>query len=65
MQSLKPEEIYAESFRIIDEEVGSHRFDERQWPIVRRMIHASGDLELARSIVFTHDAVEVGVQALR
>ena len=40
-------------------------FDDRQWPIVRRMIHASGDLELARSVVFTHAAAEAGVLALR
>jgi precorrin-8X/cobalt-precorrin-8 methylmutase len=65
MQQLKPEEIYAESFRIIEAEVGPHRFDDRQWAIVRRMIHASGDLDLARSVVFTNDAAEAGIQALR
>ena len=64
MPQLTPDEIYAESFRIIDREVGPHGFGDRQWTVVRRMIHASGDLELARSVVFTHEALEAGVRAL-
>jgi precorrin-8X/cobalt-precorrin-8 methylmutase len=59
------EAILAESFRIIEREVGPHSFDALQWPIVRRMIHASGDLELARCVHFSPGAARAGVEALR
>jgi precorrin-8X/cobalt-precorrin-8 methylmutase len=65
MKTLGPDEILAESFRIIDREVGSHDYTPCEWPVVRRMIHASGDLELARCVRFRQDAVEEGVHALR
>ena len=62
---LTPDQIMAESFRIIDAEVGVHPFDALQWPVVRRIIHASGDLELARLTHFQHDAAWAGVRALQ
>jgi precorrin-8X/cobalt-precorrin-8 methylmutase len=62
---MKPDEIYAESFRIIEAEVGEHSLSVDQWQIVRRMIHASGDLELAQSTHFYREAVTAGIDALR
>jgi precorrin-8X/cobalt-precorrin-8 methylmutase len=62
---MTPEEIYAESFRIIEAEAGGHTFDAMEWPVVRRMVHASGDLEILRCVVFTGGAVAAGVAALR
>ena len=62
---MTPDEIYAESFRIIETEAAGHPFDAIEWPIVRRMIHASGDLEILRSVVFAHDAAALGIAALR
>ncbi len=62
---LRPEEIEAESFRLIDEEVGPHSWGAAQWPIVRRVIHTSADFEYARSMFISGDAVRRGVAALR
>lgn len=62
---MTPDEIYAESFRIIEEEVGPHPFDAIEWPIVRRIVHALGDVEIARSTVFARGAAHAGTQALR
>ena len=42
-----------------------HAFDRYQWPVVRRMIHASGDLDLVQSVRFTPEAVTLGIQAVR
>lgn len=56
--------IEEESFRIIDEEVGAHGFDELQWQIVRRVIHATGDFEFARLIHFHPEAIRAGKDAL-
>ncbi len=62
---LGPEEIEAESFRIIDAEVGAHPWSSSEWPVVRRVIHTSADFDYARSMVFSTDAVAQGVDALR
>ena len=62
---MRPEEIEAESFRIIDAEVGAHPWSPAEWPVVRRVVHTSADFDYARSMVFSRDAVELGVAALR
>ena len=62
---LRPEEIEAESFRMIDAEVGPHPWSPSEWPVVRRVIHTSADFEYSRSMFFSADAVFHGVEALR
>jgi precorrin-8X/cobalt-precorrin-8 methylmutase len=62
---MKPEEIEIESFRIIDDEAGDHGWDVPEWQIVRRAIHTSADFEYANSLVFSEDAVEKAIVALR
>ncbi|QGY41527.1 precorrin-8X methylmutase [Pseudodesulfovibrio cashew] len=62
----KPEEIEAESFRIIDSEVPEPRpFAGKKWQIVRRMIHTTADFELLELVRFHEKAVEKGIEALR
>jgi precorrin-8X/cobalt-precorrin-8 methylmutase len=61
----RPDDILAESFRVIEAEVGPHPFAADEWPVVRRMIHAAGDLGLVRDVIFTSGAVAAGVDALR
>ncbi len=58
-------EIVEESFRIIEREIGQHGFANEEWQVVRRMIHASGDLELSRLVCFQNNAVVAGIQTLR
>ena len=62
---LRPEEIEAESFRIIDAEVGPHPWSPVEWPVVRRVIHTSADFEYARTMVISRYAVASAVAALR
>jgi len=62
---MKPEEIESESFRIIDDEAGEHGWGDAQWQIVRRAVHTSADFEYVRSMVFSDDAVEKALAALR
>jgi len=62
----KPEEIEAESFRIIDSEVPEPRpFAGEKWQIVRRMIHTTADFELLDLVRFSDNAVENGLGALQ
>lgn len=63
---FKPEEIEAESFRIIDSEVPEPRpFGGIQWQIVRRMIHTTADFELIDLVRFSDDAVAKGLSAMK
>ena len=57
--------IEAESFRIVEKELGEHSFSPLEFPLVRRVIHATADFELGRSLVFSPGAVEAGMAALR
>jgi len=63
---FKPEEIEAESFRIIDSEVPEPRlFEGVQWQIVRRMIHTTADFELIKLVRFSENAVANGLAAMK
>ncbi len=62
---MKPQDIEALSFTIIDEEAGSHGFDKILWPIVRRMIHTSADFDYIKTVRFHPDAVSAGLRAIR
>lgn len=53
---------------MIDEEIGSHTYDyDTEWPIVRRVIHATADFDFAgaNKILFHKDAIKSGMQALK
>ena len=57
--------IEHESFAIIDREAGPHDYLPDQWPLVRRLIHASGDFDFNGLTAFRPDAVAAGVANLR
>jgi precorrin-8X/cobalt-precorrin-8 methylmutase len=57
--------IEQESFATIDAEAGPHAYDRDQWPVVRRMIHASADFELNGLTAFHPGAVSAAIDALR
>lgn len=63
--TVDPDKIYDYSFAIIAEEMGPHQFSEDEWKIVRRIIHASADFELGRSVIIHPDAIQAGVEAIR
>jgi precorrin-4/cobalt-precorrin-4 C11-methyltransferase len=56
--------IEHDSFATIDREVGRHDYGPEQWPIVRRLIHASADFELNGLTRFHPAAVDAGIQAI-
>jgi precorrin-8X/cobalt-precorrin-8 methylmutase len=63
--TVQPQEIEERSFEMITEELGEHAFTAEQYPVVQRVIHASADFELGRSLVFHKDAIEAGIRAIR
>ena len=59
-------DIEARSFEIIDSEVpGRCGFSSDQWEVVRRLIHTTGDMDLASLVRFSPDAIASGIAALR
>lgn len=67
MQPDKGASIEDESMRIIEEEIGDHRYADKEWSIVRRVIHSTADFDFARScgMIFHPDAIRNGIKALR
>ena len=63
--TMKPNEIEAKSFSIIDEEAGDHGFSPDKWAVVRRMIHTTADFEYIQTVRFSPDALEAGISAIR
>lgn len=63
--SIKPGEIEAESFRIIDKEMGPSPFDPMTHQVVRRVIHATGDFTFAQNLLFHPEALAAGIAAIR
>ncbi|MGG4147015.1 precorrin-8X methylmutase [Paenibacillus algorifonticola] len=62
--TVQPQEIEARSFEMITEELGEHPFTDEQYAVVQRVIHASADFELGRSMMFHKDAVQAGIKAI-
>jgi precorrin-8X/cobalt-precorrin-8 methylmutase len=65
IQKIGPLEIEAESFRIIESEIGTTSFDPEQFAVVRRCIHATGDFSFADNMRFSPGAVDAGLAAIR
>jgi len=59
--------IEEQSMRIIDSEVGTHKYNYLEWSIVRRVIHATADFDFAKSngIIFSLNAIESAFQAFQ
>lgn len=60
-------DIEKRSFDIIESEIGGHSYNEYQWVIVRRVIHATADFDFAKSgkILFHKRAIESAFNALQ
>ena len=67
MQTRKGQSIEDESMQIIENEIGSHPYNEQEWPIVRRIIHSTADFDFARDnkIIFHKNAIQSGLDALK
>ena len=65
--SDKAFDIEKRSFEIIESELGNHQYNENEWVIVRRVIHATADFDFAGKgkIIFHKKAIESAFNALR
>ena len=67
MQTKKGQSIEDASMQMIEDEIGSHNFNEKEWPIVRRIIHSTADFDFANKnkLIFHKDAIQSGMNALK
>jgi precorrin-8X/cobalt-precorrin-8 methylmutase len=67
MQTKKGQSIEDASMQMIEDEVGTHQYNEKEWPIVRRIIHSTADFDFAdkNKIIFHKDAIDNAMNALR
>lgn len=65
LQQVAPQDIEAESFRIIERELGPTSFSAEEFAVVRRTIHATGDFSFAENLRFHPQAVAAGLAAIR
>ena len=65
LQQVAPQDIEAESFRIIERELGPTAFSAEEFAVVRRTIHATGDFSFAENLRFHPQAVAAGLAAIR
>jgi len=56
--------IEHDSFAIIDREITHRDYTDEQWPLVRRMIHATADFEFNGLTRFHPDAMQAGLAAV-
>ncbi|WP_409969951.1 precorrin-8X methylmutase [Bengtsoniella intestinalis] len=65
LQRVAPSDIEARSMEIITAEMGAHNFSDLELPIVKRVIHTSADFGYQESLVFSKEAIEAGIAAIK
>lgn len=65
LQQVLPEEIEKRSFEMITEEFGDRKLDEKQAPIIKRVIHTSADFDYLENLCFSKNAVDELQDAIR
>ncbi len=67
MQTEKGQSIEDASMQMIEDEIGTHHYNEKEWPIVRRVIHSTADFDFAdkNKIIFHKDAIVSAMNALK
>lgn len=65
LEQVLPADIEMRSFEIITEELGDKMLVPGTEPIVKRCIHTSADFEYADSLVFSENAVQRALDAIR
>ncbi|MFZ8921453.1 MAG: precorrin-8X methylmutase [Nitrosopumilaceae archaeon] len=67
MQTEKGQSIEDASMVMIENEIGDHNYNKKEWPIVRRIIHSTADFDFAdkNRIIFSKNAIESGINALK
>lgn len=58
-------DIEQESFRRIESEADRGDLNHEQWRVVRRLIHTTADFSIVDNLVFRHNPIQAGIEAMR
>ena len=64
MPALYQHPILQQSFAMIDQEIGDHRYSPDEYAILRRVIHSTADFEFKHLMQFSSDAIARAIAAL-
>ena len=65
IEFVKPMDIEKRSFEIITELLGDTPMDPENAPVIKRVIHTSADFDYVNNLVFSENAVKIGLEALK
>ncbi len=65
LEQVLPKDIERRSFEIMTEDLGDTQLIPGTEPIVKRCIHTSADFDYAKNLVFSKDAVQKALDAIR
>lgn len=65
IEIVKPAEIEKRSFEIISERLKNKNIDKINGDIIKRVIHTSADFDYEENLIFSEDAVNIAVNAVR
>ncbi len=65
LENVLPQDIEKRSFAIITEELGNRKLPPENEAVIKRVIHTSADFDYVQNLVFSPDAVQKGIEALK
>lgn len=65
LEFLLPEDIEKRSFEIIESELGGKKIDEKNKPVIMRVIHTTADFEYADNLKFSENAAPKIISAIK
>lgn len=65
IENIKPMDIEKRSFEIITELLGDTRLDPENELVIKRVIHTTADFDYVQNLVFSDNAVQKGIEALK
>ncbi len=65
IKKVAPSKIEEKSMELIEKNLELHQIPEDQKPIIKRVIHTTGDFDFASNMVFNNGAISDGLEAIR
>ncbi len=64
-KSIVPSKIEERSMELIEKNIDTNKIPPEQKPIIKRVIHATGDIDFLTNMVFQNGAIPAGLKAIR
>ena len=62
---LEDHPIFLESMRFIESKLSQNIFKEHEKKVLKRLIHTSGDFSIQNLLIFSENACEIGIKAIK